>query len=392
MDKRSNLIAQIKVLQDNLRRTRNTLGSSLDKELITLELHRAINSRVQNLLNKWERKLEQRLQSVDYTSDAHLNIVWEGLQADRKECDAILKEFLSFLGGALIRQNQLDNGICAIADNLLADLSLRSDIPWTRMTILGEGDFFADMTEIIRLSFPEFTIWNLPIVGHEFGHFVGRELRKRMIDRDKRDFLRELIEQEGKIDLSEDKKKKEENYHYEHLADIFATYSLGPAFAFTSILLKFNPNKNKDGESHPSDVKRVYIILKTLQKMEEDSKYKIILSWLKEGWLDVLRIPDQLDPSSLDNRLENLYGILEDEISEVRFTRQNFLRANELSEKLCQCQEDTRDLANQCYTLSEILNAAWICRVEKWSQEDITSIINEKSMALCHLKININCK
>lgn len=167
MDERSNLIDQIKGLQDDLRRTRRIL---LSNSLIHSELRQAIDSRFHNLLNKWERRLEIALKLANSVPDDALNTVWKDLQADRKECDAIFEEFLACLGGALIRQAQLDNGVCTIADKILADLSSRSDIPWTRMTILGEGDFFADMTEIIRLRFPEFTIWNLPIVGHEFGH------------------------------------------------------------------------------------------------------------------------------------------------------------------------------------------------------------------------------
>jgi hypothetical protein len=382
MDERSNLIDQIKGLQDDLRQARNTLVSVLDKKLITLEHHKDISSRVENLLDPLEKKLADRLKKVDLTLDNDLRTIWESLEKDRKKCDEIFQEFLSFLGGALIRQNQLDNGVCAIADNLLADLSSRSDIPWTRMTILGEGDFFAEMTEIIRLRFPELTIWNLPIVGHEFGHFVGRELRKRIKDRkQQRDIFQEILQKEKReySNLSQEEREKEEAYLYENLADIFATYSLGPAFAFTTILLKFNPNQNQDRESHPSDIKRVYIILKTLEEIQENSEYRNIIERLQEGWTNTF--------DTLNNRITDFHKTLNDEISRARFTKDDFLRSNVLSEEICQDRtlEELQNLSCQGYTLRQIINAAWIGRLHHSNQSNIVNIINKNSLILCHL-------
>ncbi|ELP54582.1 hypothetical protein O53_3404 [Microcystis aeruginosa TAIHU98] len=401
MDERSNLIDQIKGLQDDLRRTRRIL---LSNSLIHSELRQAIDSRFHNLLNKWERRLEIALKLANSVPDDALNTVWKDLQADRKECDAIFEEFLACLGGALIRQAQLDNGVCTIADKILADLSSRSDIPWTRMTILGEGDFFADMTEIIRLRFPEFTIWNLPIVGHEFGHFVGRELRKRIKDRKgQRDFIKEIIEQEGKQNSTEDEKKKEEDYLYEHLADIFATYSLGPAFAFTSILLKFNPNQSQDGESHPSNVKRVYIILKTLEKMNtlpgenQGINYQHLIRQLRESWHVSL---NKLEESTitisglkakreekttklLSDRLDKMYSTLMQEVSNVRYTKEDWLRALSLSNYLCLSEQN--EINYYDYQLIDVLNAACICR---WLDSKPQDDISEKAINLCHKIIN----
>ncbi|MBD2600932.1 MAG: hypothetical protein IM507_12545 [Microcystis sp. M20BS1] len=401
MDERSNLIDQIKGLQDDLRRTRRIL---LSNSLIHSELRQAIDSRFHNLLNKWERRLEIALKLANSVPDDALNTVWKDLQADRKECDAIFEEFLACLGGALIRQAQLDNGVCTIADKILADLSSRSDIPWTRMTILGEGDFFADMTEIIRLRFPEFTIWNLPIVGHEFGHFVGRELRKRIKDRKgQRDFIKEIIEQEGKQNSTEDEKKKEEDYLYEHLADIFATYSLGPAFAFTSILLKFNPNQSQDGEIHPSNVKRVYIILKTLEKMNtlpgenQGINYQHLIRQLRESWHVSL---NKLEESTitisglkakreekttklLSDRLDKMYSTLMQEVSNVRYTKEDWLRALSLSNYLCLSEQN--EINYYDYQLIDVLNAACICR---WLDSKPQDDISEKAINLCHKIIN----
>ena len=272
------------------------------------------------------------------------------------------------------------------------------------MTILGEGDFFADMTEIIRLRFPEFTIWNLPIVGHEFGHFVGRELRKRIKDRKgQRDFIKEIIEQEGKQNSTEDEKKKEEDYLYEHLADIFATYSLGPAFAFTSILLKFNPNQSQDGEIHPSNVKRVYIILKTLEKMNtlpgenQGINYQHLIRQLRESWHVSL---NKLEESTitisglkakreekttklLSDRLDKMYSTLMQEVSNVRYTKEDWLRALSLSNYLCLSEQN--EINYYDYQLIDVLNAACICR---WLDSKPQDDISEKAINLCHKIIN----
>lgn len=43
------------------------------------------------------------------------------------------------------------------------------------------------MTEIITVLFPQFSVWNLPPTGHEFGHLVGQELRA--LERDAYSYL-----------------------------------------------------------------------------------------------------------------------------------------------------------------------------------------------------------
>ena len=90
----------------------------------------------------------------------------------------LFEESLALVEGALVRGAKLDNGLCQIADALLDELRTKADVAWGRFTILAEGEFFGEMAQIIRLRFPEVSIWNLPIAAHEFGHFVGPELKQ----------------------------------------------------------------------------------------------------------------------------------------------------------------------------------------------------------------------
>ena len=213
---------------------------------------------------------------------------------------------------------KLDDEMFLIADELIGDLA-NAVFAWPAITILAESEYTSDHARIIGLRYPAVSIWDLPIAAHEFGHIVASE--------------------EGPLDfreLAKDSKKVDAKLLEEHFADIFATYALGPAFACTMILHRFDPlNAHPVIEwTHPGDAKRVYCILETLRKMEDSRGWGGWLPWVDEKvrkpWEASLAAVDQrrdLDwkvLDELDRWLEKVLGLFESEIFFVKYGNKEY--------------------------------------------------------------------
>ena len=113
---------------------------------------------------------------------------------------------------------------------------------------------------IIRLGFPEWSFWSLPLVAHELGHVVvGEKLE---------DFLKKQAQD-----------KRERGYLEEYLADAFATEIMGPAYVCAAVLLRLNP-------SDLISAKRAWIMFNILEGMDEKSggEMREIFNILWKAW------------------------------------------------------------------------------------------------------------
>ncbi len=332
------------------------------------------------------RRLEwQALQRTLSQANAVMPLCWERLRQLRASCQFLFREYSAFWHGALSRNAGIDNHLCQIADALLDELSQRCGLTWNRFTILADAEQFFDLVGIIRLPFPETTFWMLPTATHEFGHFVAKELQGR--SGGGRSYLIEaFIQQEAQAN-------PQRIAHLNDLfADLFATYSLGPAYAYTMLLLRLDPGK-PDSFNHPSSARRAYVILKTLELMGANQPlppFAAITAWLQERWRSLRQSTNQ--PAALDTAEQeqlnswsaHLVGLLNANLpDEAHYNR--WPRAVSLATSLMSGQE-VKAICRPEDTLADVLNAAWRCRLENWDQaEDIGS----QALAVCrHLAHN----
>lgn len=370
MDGKSVLTYQIKALVGNLQEAERVINAPN----IPQDLRQAVQVCFGSQIIQKRRDLQQVLEGINhYFSPAS----WQSFQRIRKDCQYLLSECLAFLEGALIRGAQLDEGLCEVADRLLKYLSDRTDIAYSRFTLLAEGEFLSGMTDIIRLRFPEFNIWEIPIIGHEFGHFVAQKHRNYRPT----DPFQKIVEMEGKQKIEQ----QDEDFLYEYFADIFATYALGPAFACTSILLRFTPENDEDHTHHPSNSKRVYFILNSLDKVSHWN-YKGVIDYFTSVWQNILETAG-IDVTSLPDfsHLKQQFNILYDEIDRhyplVCFSQQDWSRAQSLSQNPPETIEQATRLISGTDTLPIVLNTAWLWRIN-YSQEDERKI-NQIALKLC---------
>jgi hypothetical protein len=331
--------AHLEAFQENLDRAINMM----DSPQIDPKLREAVRNRFLSKIHQEQKELAGLLEDVE--SHTPLDRLWNDVERERKECGSLLRECLAFVEGVLVRRAGLDNGICVIADALLTEISHASDVPWQRFAIMAETDFFTETTEIIRLRFPEFGVWNLPIVCHEFGHYVAaKEMKPGVMD--------QILG--------------------EYFADLFATYSMGPAYACTCILLNFTPFMG-DSREHPADAKRAFFLLRALEKMNKtEQRFGVVIKPLREVWQRNLSAANVEEPEmyvkqNLDSTLDMfLTSILDPKYNTVRY--KGWALADILSSKIDSMTSDSvvnsfGEFVAKGVTLRDVLNAAWICRI-----------------------------
>jgi hypothetical protein len=385
MDERSIIKVQVQSVLDQLKWLKAALG------------RHSINSRIyRGALTSLENEVEKKHYSLtnvqaDVQNDKSLETCWVRFEACRQECAPIFAECLAYLEGVLARKDKVDGGLCEIADALLYEVSARVPIPWQRFTILEVGDVFVEMAQIIRVRFPEVSLWNLPIAGHEFGHFLGQRLEVLRTSGKYRSPFHEILEREvNEILESKDINEQQEvRYLHEHFADMFATYVLGPSYVCTCILLRFDPkNALDDGAQHPAQVKRVHLMLKTLQKMASPSgQFDAIVETLRTLWQKCLVATGHTQfleekvvlnkSAELECRFQGLYDLLVGEFPLARYSR--WARAIDLA---TEC-ENEETVVRRTDEIRDVLNAVWLCRYRQWESSRRVARLGERAVDLC---------
>lgn len=172
--------------------------------------------------------LEGRLARLGRDDDAQPGLqraLWEAYERLlRLEVRPLFVEYVDFIGGLTVRDTALDDGVCEMTDTLL-----RSFLDLTKNALSvpsRQAAISSAMNSVIKLGFPEWTAWAVPLVAHEVGLSVADDRNNEKVQ----DFLTDHVgagRSPGEV---------------RHLfADAFATLMMGPAYACAAILLRFQP-------------------------------------------------------------------------------------------------------------------------------------------------------
>lgn len=379
MDEREILLAQATSLHRNLCRVVDLLAAFRKESRLLAR----VSERIDRLLQRQRVLAEETLKKVRRGDS--LPECWDAFRGIKRQSEHAFAECLAFLQGALVRSAGIDNGICRLADAMLSNLSERAGIRWERFTILASSEFFVNIAEIIRLRFPENTIWHLPVAAHEFGHFVAHDLMRQDIFGDS---FRKLLKRE------EAKGEPHVRFLHEFFADVFATYTTGPAYPCTCIALRFDPGTSQqDSRTHPSDARRVHLLLRTLRAMDEISgsairPYHETVNELARLWERNLRENMQFTEiypeakAELDATFEELFKVMVAELrEEARYG--GWLRAQALAS---QWRVETADVPEpgESDNLIDVVNAAWLWRLYNHGADELAlGRVGEKALKVC---------
>jgi hypothetical protein len=280
--------------------------------------------------------------------------------------ETLFCECLGFVEAGRARARAIDADLCALADVFLRDIGAAvPDCRWDRFTVLSSDEYFKDFAQIIRLRFPFDGIWELPIAAHEFGHFVAQRLREATPGVTAQ--IGFVTFKKNYLDTHKDLGKVWEAYLEEIFADVFATYVLGPAFAFACLLLRFDPGASAtDGVQHPSYAKRAHAILHTLAMMNNEPDtiglFKTMIDQLQKSWNESVvsagqpaEIPDQ---DRIEYLAVSFYGFLLSAAGDARFTGWQKAKV-----KQAWLLGNGHPGSGEEPSLVELLNAAWLCRL-----------------------------
>jgi hypothetical protein len=274
----------------------------------------------------------------------------------------LFAEYVDLLGGLALRDTGFDEGVCRLGDELVSKWASAVRVDWDSLTIPAYQEALT-MTpaRIIRLGFPEWTLWALPLTAHQFGHVVVRQ----SMDSEKRSKLKGLIEA-GKPD------ERTKSHREEYAADAIATYAMGPAYACAAILLRFDPLlAYKDQDEHPAYAKRAHVVLATLgwvNRQDSVAPYSGIIEQLRREWnaaLDQVRPVGKLEDSEiaeLDVWLDGLWEYLHTRRNPMMYSARDWVEIADWPEKLLQGREQEIGIKNS-HELRDVLNAAWKCRI-----------------------------
>jgi hypothetical protein len=309
--------------------------------------------------------------------------VWAGLTELESSAATTFAELLGLVNAASQRAAGVDGGLGRLADAVVAELAARTGIDWDGVTVLDVADAVSEESGIIRLRFPDLGPWNLPACAHELGHYVGTRIRERLKG-DEFPFtwatpLQTLLEQQDS-----------ETNHWHHanelFADVYATYALGPAFAFTAVRLRFDPRRTRPTSRHPSDHDRVWAVRTTLEHLGDRSRDRLVAGQaiqVGREWdaavagAGVIAAETTSAPSALAAQVVPAFlELLDRRVGAGRY--ESFRRAMQLSQAAANARPAGSSLADG-------LNAAWLRRREAEAEGRVDLDAQSRwAMALFH--------
>lgn len=358
------LSARVDALRHGLRLAAGSLGNPAIETRFRDRVDVLFRGQIERQLEQLE-DLARALGAPDGTGGAE---TWRRFEECAGESDAVLRECRAFIQGALMRTAGLDHGVCDLADAFLEQLARLTVVEWRRFTIVADGEFFAPLSGIIRVRYPDFSVWNLPVLAHEFGHFAMPLLKDPLRGSDPIGRFRTAARNDVAARLpprSTDRIDQFTRHLDEFIADSFAVYAAGPSFVATCVLLRFDPlHAHEEGPDHPSDARRAYLMLKLLDALSPDyAKVRARLAALWDNMLAAAGTTTDSHDEWLDGVVGALGALFRTLAPTARLHGDDWRRAVELSEYLTVSSPGPVDVT--LVTPRDLLNATWIRRLEQ---------------------------
>jgi hypothetical protein len=246
------------------------------------------------LRSSLDKKLRDCLSEFDEVRrEARLGVgtAWLSYGHAVSYADRLRNEVFCFVAGAMLRRDGIDEGVGRVAELLLDELAGRSGLANRLMTTLSfttEEESLDRTINLVRLRFPGAGVWDLPVVAHEFGHYLLRECPAVRDDLE-RPFASLVA---GPIDsggLLDDKGVIPDAEHAaarieELFADVCATYALGPAYPLAAAAFRVpHLALDMDSPTHPRWRYRIAVMVGTLRWMahETGSHGLVVDRWVR---------------------------------------------------------------------------------------------------------------
>ncbi|MEV4616164.1 hypothetical protein AB0K43_26750 [Kitasatospora sp. NPDC049258] len=324
----------------------------------TLAIGAALRERVEIRLatefNLHRIEVQKLSEAVDATAATQL---WPRLHRLQAELDEVFEEALALVEGAAVRDAGLDDGYCRLADALLDEITRQAPVRWESFTVLGTAESYTRFSRVIRVRFPSKSFWELPVVAHEHGHFVGPAL---------------TIVQGGRTvhpleDLAARAQEGDSRHwawFHEIFADVYACYVLGPAYGLTCVFERFDPVAAQlDRPTHPAANTRVAVIDATLKALDEHGDYDLALAAMRQAWQDGTTAAgtaaDRGPEEPFASWREQSLDLLRAHLPTARYDGEHLVGTGGLRKRL----RDGTAGADDARPIPDLVNLAWLARI-----------------------------
>ncbi len=320
---------------------------------------RKIQERLPDIADARIRDMQWRLDA----SAAHPS-GWDLEKQLSAQSEPLFAEYVDLLRGLALRESGIERGICELADRLLdgCDRSAK----WKSVAIPSyRGPSELTPAQIIRMGFPEWTIWALPLAAYEFGRL--------MVTQD--------ATLNGKIASEAAARGIPESALVDSLADALATYAVGPAYACAAILMRLNPRPSVAG-GPPADDARAQMIFAML-KISDDAadsgtSFESLLTQLDKAWKDALAETGATagDGKSAADLAQFFWSWAKTNYVTARYQPTSWMVAQKLKDLLAQrigpplSTDDRTATSSGPVDVRDMLNAAWPLRLEDPDKAD----------------------
>jgi hypothetical protein len=294
------------------------------------------------------------------------------------ETREVCRTCVELMGGFALRDRMpadqrdrfLDRKICLFTEKLAERCGKLTDPDLNPLLAIptAEDALSETVTRIIRLRFPEWTMWTLPLVAYEYARVVFADIPQ----------LQQAIEDELTRRLQENPAQEHEREQIRAaittmMADVFGTYIMGPAYVCAAVLLRLEPLGGGP------DVERAETMFAAAQRLYDPDRQdpgRFVRDHVRSTWdatMGLVASGEELE--ALRKRAERfsrraLRTVMQTTYAEAAFPEyteegEHWSRAKALSEAWrAQLQDESRrGPEDEAYELREVLNAAWRCRL-----------------------------
>lgn len=300
---------------------------------------------------------------------------WRDYAATLRELrDGTFRDYVDFLRGVAVRDAKLDDSISCLADELISASKVR-DVSPSLSIPAREVAMRRTLARLIRLEFPGWSFWELPLAAREWGQEVARVKGSQWIGRPATQVL-----------------PARDDYWQDLAADAIATFLMGPAYGYAMILLRFDPLSAHANDDKPSYDRRAMVVLEALRQLDPGSpaqagQFEESADTLQRLWdeakaqalagQDLAPVADgngtnqdaDAEFQALADWLGNLRNSLTKPYQPGRWHKVQELRTGLLDDGAPQRTRTILDV-----NLTDVLNAAWLARVHPDRQTPVDVI------------------
>ena len=414
--------------------------------------------------NLWLKAVEDIVREAEnLLADLRKAMDWGTYFEIYERSHEIFRESLELLGGLALRDRIQDEYACRFADELISECATLVGKTTSFAIPATENTLASTLRRVARVTFPDWHLWALPLVAHEYGQVVVRDspILSRFVDElaqeeseptfDKLyEKLRSRLQSIGSSELrtiateyltqaeQEPGKAADEierlarrlsvneagigekarvtagqirdclgeatNRARVLVADAFATFTAGPAYACAALMLRLNPNAPRLA-GRPTDEERARTILAVLAEMsasEPPPPFREVHKSLETSWMLLVEGSGSNDLSPQAecplNAAEALTRIKNRMVRPERaeYTKNAWIKAQEWGNEWLLAVSNGRTpgipgnaAAPGDARFRDVLNAAWHCRLqmtEELPPQDVKSAtdkVTDAARQLC---------